>query len=319
MVLGNSIMLKHAESTPMTSVILEDMFVDAGFDNGEYQNMFISHDQAETVLSDYRVRALKFTGSTAAGKNLGAICGRNMKKTAFELGGNDPFVVLKEADLELAVNMGYASRMANNGQACINAKRFIIEDSVYDEFKDRLVNKIKDTTVIGDPMDPKVNLGPIAMERQKTKLISQIKAAVANDGATIALGSTDFNVADSELQGGNYVEPMILENIKVDSPSWSEEFFGPTFNLWRGSSEEHCLELANNSEYGLSAAVFTENEERLRYAARNMRNGAVFCNAVSTTAPDFPSGAIKGSGYGRDCYSDGLHDIANRKSIITRP
>lgn len=145
--------------------MLEQMFIDAGFDNGEYQNMFISHEQADTVLSDYRVRALKFTGSTAAGKNLGMLCGKYMKKAAFELGGNDPFVVLKDADMELAVNMGYASRMANNGQACINAKRFIIEDSKYDEFRERLIAKIIDTTVIGDPMDPTVNLGPIVMER----------------------------------------------------------------------------------------------------------------------------------------------------------
>jgi len=157
--------MKHSPSTPLCAAAIGEAMNEAGFGKGEYQNMFINESQCEKVLADRRVRACKFTGSTEAGKKVAILCAQHVKKGCFELGGSDPFVVLKDADLERAVDVAYASRMGNSGQACINAKRFIITAPVYDEFRDRLLDKIESTIKIGDPMDPSVNCGPLAMKR----------------------------------------------------------------------------------------------------------------------------------------------------------
>lgn len=170
MVSGNSIMLKHAPSTPLCAQALHDAFAEAGFGKGEYQNLFVDEAQCSQILADRRVRAVKFTGSTVAGKRVAVEAAKNMKVGCFELGGNDPFVVLKDANLHRAVDAAYASRMGNSGQACINAKRFIITDPVYDQFRDMLLEKIEKTTVIGDPAERTTNLGPLALARQKTAL-----------------------------------------------------------------------------------------------------------------------------------------------------
>jgi len=243
-------------------------------------------------------------------------CGKHVKKGCFELGGNDPFIVLDDADVELAVNKGFASRLATNGQACINAKRFIIADEVYDEFKERLIEKIKKEIIIGDPMDPSVNLGPLSMKRQYLKLKEQVSNAVNKDCGTIAHGSVDFQLKDPELKNGNFFEPMVIENIDTDSPSFSEEFFGPVFNLFKSSSLKESLDLANKSDYGLSGAVFSQDPEKLEYAALRLRTGTVFLNEMSASYSDVPSGGIKASGIGRECYHDGLLEMANRKPIL---
>jgi len=166
LVLGNPILMKHAPSTPLCAEALEQLFVDAGFDDGEYQNLYITNEQAERVLADKRVRGVKFTGSTVGGKAVAEVAGRHMKQGCYELGGSDPFCVLEDADLKFAVEKAYASRMANNGQVCISAKRFIVLDSVYEEFRDLLIQKLEESVKMGDPMDKEgVTLGPLAIAR----------------------------------------------------------------------------------------------------------------------------------------------------------
>jgi len=237
-----------------------------------------------------------------------------------ELGGNDPFVVLKDADLEKAVDAAYVSRMANNAQACINAKRFIITAPVYDEFKERLLEKIKTTTVMGDPMDREVNLGPMVSRKQKEILQGQVERALNEGDASIIYGThTDTKMKDRELENGHYFSPVVLEGMNPDSAIHEEEFFGPVFNLFKVDSSKEALDLANKSDYGLSAAIFTKDLVKAEAAAARIRTGTVFVNTFSQSGSDYPGGGIKGSGYGRECYSDGLLEMGNRKTIVRKP
>jgi len=178
-----------------------------------------------------------------------------MKKGHFELGGNDPFIVLNDADIEKAAMLGYKSRMGANAQACINAKRFIVEKSVFGDFKQKLIEVIESQTVVGDPLDPATTLGPLAIDRQKTRLLMQVDQAVKNDGAKIVYGTLDHKSEKSDLANGNFVNPIITEGIKVDSASFHEEFFGPVFNLFEAESADDALKIANNSDYGLAGTV----------------------------------------------------------------
>lgn len=318
MILGNSIMLKHSPSTPLCAEALEGAFKEAGFGKGEFQNLFVDHRQCEKIISDRRVRAVKFTGSTEAGCNIAASCGKHMKKGCFELGGNDPFIVLKDANMEQAVETAYKSRMSNSGQACINAKRFIITSKVYDEFRDRLLEKINDSVKIGDPMDPEVNCGPLALEKQVDKLKSQINRAMKEGGATITRGDLDFKIDHPEMSYGNFTDTFMLEGMSPESSIYKEEFFGPVFSLFKVNSSKEALDLANKSDFGLASTIFTEDLDKAERASHRLRTGTVFINDCVTSSSEFPSGGIKGSGFGRECYSDGILDISNRKTIISR-
>ena len=282
--------------------------------------MFVTEEQCSKIIADRRVRAVKFTGSTRGGKAVAVECAKNMKKGCFELGGNDPFVVLKDADMEKAVDAAYASRMVCNAQACINAKRFIVTSMVYDEFRDRLVEKIKSSTVMGDPMDPKVNLGPLVSHKQKQILQDQVERALTEGDAELIYGShKDIEMKDSELENGSFFSPVVLEDMNTDSEIYNEEMFGPVFNLFRVDSSKEAMDLANKSDYGLSAAIFTKDLEKAEAAAQRVRTGNVFINTFSATGSDYPSGGIKASGFGRECYSDGLLEMGNRKTIIRKP
>lgn len=317
-VIGNSIMMKHSPSTPLCSLAIEEAFKEAGFGKGEYQNIFVNEGQCRQILVDRRVRSVKFTGSTEAGSKVAMLAAQACKKGCFELGGDDPFVVLKDADMQRAVDAAYASRMGNSGQACINAKRFIITSPVYDEFKERLLEKIKSTTVIGDPLDPKTNLGPLALSRQKTKLYEQINKAITVGDGHLLYGDMNYMIPEKSLEQGNYVTPFVIEDINPNSSIYGEEFFGPVFNLYRVDSSKEAIDLANRSDYGLASTVFTEDLEKAEYAAMRLRTGTVFVNDCVTSGSEYPGGGIKGSGFGRECYKDGLLDIANRKTIIRR-
>lgn len=241
-----------------------------------------------------------------------------MKKGCFELGGSDPFVVLKDANLEKAVDAAYQSRMANSGQVCIAAKRFIITDPVYNEFKERLIEKIASTTVIGDPIDPNVNLGPLALKNQKENYLDQVKRAVSEGGANIAYGNPKIKMEQAELVNGNFVAPVLLEGMDTDSKIYGEEIFGPAFNLFKVDTSKEALDLANKSDFGLSSTIFTEDHAKVEAAARRLRTGVVYVNDCVGSGSEYPGGGIKNSGYGRECYKDGLLDIANRKTIISR-
>jgi len=242
----------------------------------------------------------------------------HVKKCCLELGGNDPFVVLKDADLEKAVDAAYISRMVNSAQACNNAKRFIISASVYDEFKERIVEKIKSSTKVGDPMDRETNCGPLASMKQKDILVEQCARAVNEGGAEIIYGSPDFKMSDPELKNGAFFAPVVMENMSPDSEIYKEEFFGPVFNLFKVDSSKEAMDLANKSDYGLSGAIFTNDLEKAEACAQRLRVGNAYINTNTAVGSDHPSGGIKNSGYGRECYSDGLLDTGNRKTIIRK-
>ena len=240
-----------------------------------------------------------------------------MRKSVLELGGNDPFLALRDCNVEKAVDAAYRSRMASNGQACINAKRFIVQEEIYEEFRDRLIQKIKSDTVMGDPMNPKTTFGPLALQRQVDSLKNQVRQAV-KDGANIIYGDLDFEMKDRELRDGAWVQPIVTEGIPFSSKSYEEEFFGPVFNLYRVASSKEILDYANKSDYGLAGTIFTEDMEKAQNYATRLRVGSVCINDVMASHSDMPSGGIKMSGYGRECGIDGLHEIANSKSIINR-
>ena len=239
-----------------------------------------------------------------------------MTKGCFELGGSDPFVVLDSADLQKAVDVGYTSRMFNSGQVCISAKRFIVTESVYDEFRDKLVQKIDQATVLGDPLNRETNLGPLASDIQKQRLMGQVQMALTEGGAQNTHGCLDFFMEEKGLEDGAWVAPIVLENMKTDSKAYEEELFGPVFNLFKVKDAGEAYKLANKTDYGLAATVFTQDKKQAIEAAEAIRAGTVFVNDMVASGSEFPGGGIKSSGYGRECYKDGLLDTGNRKTVI---
>lgn len=238
-----------------------------------------------------------------------------MKKGAFELGGSDPFIVFNDADIDLAVTKAIAARLHTNGQACNNAKRFIVQSKVYDQFKAKLTEKVKAYVKIGDPMDPNTTIGPLAMERQVSNLKEQVSKSLSK-GAKVVYGELDYKNQDPNLKEGFYFHPLILENIKPGQPAFNEELFGPVFSLFNFQEDFESVDIANATPYGLNASVFTKNLEKAYRKAGKLEVGSVFINEAVATDPAIPGGGVKDSGYGRECYKDGLYETFNRKTII---
>lgn len=232
-----------------------------GFDKGEYQNLFIDHVQVQELIADPKLRAVKFVGSTEGGKKVAELCGKYMKKGAFELGGSDAFIVLDDADIDLATTKAIAGRLHTNGQACNNSKRFIINDKIYDQFVEQLLKKLNAYVKMGDPMVDGVTIGPLSLEKQVHNLRAQVKQSVAK-GAKIIYGDLEYQMKDEELKNGFYFHPIVLENINKDQPAYCEELFGPVFSLFRFSEDIEAVDLANGISYGLSASVFSRDIER---------------------------------------------------------
>lgn len=227
----------------------------------------MDHNQCDAILADRRVRAVKFTGSTAGGKIVAVSAAKHVKKGSFELGGNDAFIVLKEANLDKAVDAAFLSRIRNGGQQCNAAKRFIVTEPVYDKFKEMLIEKIKRSVVIGDPMDRSVNMGPLVTEHQLDVLKNQVKRAMTEGGAKHIHGDLDIRASRPDLADGNYTDSIVLEGMDTDSAIYQEEFFGPVFNLFKVANSKDAVDLANHTEYGLSATVFSEDLAKARVCA----------------------------------------------------
>lgn len=238
-----------------------------------------------------------------------------MKRGAFELGGSDPFIVCDDADLELASSKAIKGRLTCNGQACNNAKRFIIHDKIYDEFVGMLIHKVKEYVSIGDPMNKSVTIGPLSMQKQVETLTRQVQHSI-NKGARVLYGDLNYRIHDAELKNGFYFNPMIMENITKDQAAYCEELFGPVFSIFSYSDHLEAVELANATCYGLSASVFTRDPERARRKALQLDVGNVFVNDFVSSDSAIPGGGVKDSGYGRECYKDGIHETINRKAIV---
>jgi len=307
LMLGNTVISKHAPNVPQCALAFEKLFLDAGAPVGMWTNIFITNEQSAKVIADSRIRGVALTGSERAGSAVASEAGQALKKSTMELGGSDPFIVLDDADLDTAVKWAVLGRMENTGQACIAAKRFIVQESIADAFLSRFKNGLE-TLNPGDPMDPETSLGPLCTEGALDGVLSQIDTAVKG-GAKVLLGGKKLN------RRGFFLAPTILTDITPDNPAFHQEFFAPVAMVFRVKNEKEAVDLANDSPYGLGATVITKDVERGKRIARQVDSGMVFINQVTGTAPDLPFGGVKNSGYGRELSRLGIGEFVNKKLI----
>lgn len=304
---GNVGLLKHASNVPDCATRIDDLLQRAGFPLGVFQTLLIPADAVVRVLEDERVVAATLTGSTAAGASVAATAGTNIKPTVLELGGSDAFVVLPSADLEQAVRAGVASRILNNGQSCINAKRFIVHRDVYAEFRQRMVAAFESLRV-GDPLLPETDLGPLALDSVRDEVTSQVERSIAS-GARRLIGATRMDGK------GWWFRPGVLECIPESSPAFNEELFGPVALLFCVRDLDQAIELANRSSFGLASSVWTnERSEQLRLIDE-LAAGQTFVNALVASDPRLPFGGVKASGYGRELGAAGIRTFVNHKTV----
>lgn len=308
---GNAGLLKHAPNVPGCALAIETLLRDAGFPEHLFRNLFIENDLVGEVIDDPRVRAVTLTGSTRAGRAVAARAGAALKKTVLELGGSDPYIVLADADLELAATTCVTSRMINGGQSCISAKRFIVARSVAEEFK-RLVVTAMEALRTGDPFDEATDYGPMARIDLRDELHRQVEASVAA-GARVLTG------AAIPRTPGAFYPPTVLADVAPGMPAYHEELFGPVAAIITAEDETDALRIANDSDYGLGAAVFTADAARGEdLAARHLEAGACFVNSFVKSDPRLPFGGIKNSGYGRELSSHGIREFVNVKAVFRK-
>ena len=304
---GNVCLLKHAPNVQGCAEAIADAFERAGFPASALQILRVADEAVADIIADDRVRAVTLTGSVGAGRAVAREAGAQLKKTVLELGGSDPFIVLDDADIESAAAVGCESRTYNTGQSCIAAKRFIVHEAVYDAFLDRLAAEM-DALVVGDPTDDATDVGPMARADLLTDLHEQVEQSVAA-GATVERGGEPLD------REGHFYPPTILTDVPADAPAACEELFGPVAAVFAVESAEDALELANDTEYGLGATVWTDDRERGEELARRIDAGGVFVNEFVTSHLELPFGGIKNSGYGRELAGEGIREFVNRKSV----
>lgn len=309
LVLGNTILLKHAGSCPQSALAIEQIFKDAGLPEGAYINLFLSNEQVAEVIADDRVQGVSLTGSERAGSAVAEVAGRNLKKYVLELGGSDPFIVLDSEDLDATVKAAVSGRMGNAGQACTASKRFIILEDLYEAFVEKFTARMS-AVKPGDPLLADTRFGPLSSQGAADGLIEQIKDAV-DKGATLRTGG-------HHVEGpGAYVEPTVLTDVTPGMRAFSEELFGPAAVIYKVASVEEAIELANGSPYGLGGAVFSADAEKAKDVADQLDTGMVFINSVAETQADLPFGGVKRSGVGRELARFGMNEFVNKKLIRT--
>lgn len=301
---GNVGLLKHASSVTTCSLLLQEVFLEAGFPEGVFQSLIIDNKSIENIIQSDIVQGVALTGSEYAGSQVAAIAGKHIKKTVLELGGSDPFIVLDDADLDLTIKVATQSRMQNAGQSCIAAKRFIVVESVREEFVQRFSNSIGKLKQ-GNPFDATVTTGPVARIDLAETLEKQLQRSVAL-GAQLRTGG--------ERKGSNF-QPALLDHVKPGMPAFDEETFGPLAAVISASSEQEAIALANASRYGLGASVWSRDVERGEFIARQIDSGSVFVNALMKSDARLPFGGVKKSGYGRELSELGIKEFVNSKTI----
>ncbi|WFE43918.1 NADP-dependent succinic semialdehyde dehydrogenase [Verrucosispora sp. WMMD1129] len=304
---GNTGLLKHASNVPQTALLLEDLFRRAGFPEGAFTTLLVGSDAVDRILSDPRVRAATLTGSEVAGRSIAQIAGRELKKTVLELGGSDPFVVMPSADVELAAQVATTARCQNNGQSCIAAKRFIVHTDVYDAFAEAFAHRMSALRV-GDPMDGGTDVGPLASERGRDEVDAQVRDAV-DKGATVLCGG------EKPSGEGWFYPPTVVTDLNPGMRMWAEEVFGPVAGLYRASSYDEAIELANGTSFGLGSNAWTRDPQEQQRFAADLEAGAVFINGMTTSYPELPFGGVKNSGYGRELSAQGMHEFCNVKTV----
>lgn len=308
---GNAGALKHARNTMGCAIEIERIFANAGFPEGLFVNLQIGSSAVASVIENPLIAAVTLTGSTPVGSQVAALAGKTIKKTVLELGGSDPYVVLEDADLEQTVDTCATARLINSGQSCIAAKRFIVVEPLVKDFTELLVEKMR-LRKTGDPLDPETTVGPQARKDLQLDLQRQTSQSVAQ-GAKIMLGG---DIPDSP---GFFYPPTVLTGVKKGMPAYDEELFGPVAPIISASNEREAIEIANDTEFGLGAAVFTRDIERGRRIAREeLQAGCVFVNDFVKSDPRLPFGGIKQSGYGRELSPFGIKEFMNIKSIVVK-
>ncbi|WP_336631833.1 MULTISPECIES: aldehyde dehydrogenase family protein [unclassified Microbacterium] len=305
---GNAGVLKHASNVPQSARYLGELFTRAGFPSGAFSTLLIGSAGVEAVIRDSRVAAVTLTGSEGAGRAIAAAAGDVLKKAVLELGGSDPFIVMPSADLDGAVETAVRARTTNNGQACINAKRFIIHEDLYDEFARRFTERMA-ALVVGDPADESTDIGPLATESGRRDIEELVDDARAK-GAEILVGGSR-----GDADAGWFYAPTVVGGLTRDMRLWSEEAFGPVASLYRATSLDHALEIANDSDFGLGSAFWSSDPDEIAYAERRMEAGAVFVNGMTVSYAELPFGGIKRSGYGRELSREGIREFCNLKTV----
>jgi succinate-semialdehyde dehydrogenase/glutarate-semialdehyde dehydrogenase len=296
LVLGNTIVLKHAPQCPESAAALQQIFLDAGYPEGAYVNVYATNEQIAEAIADPRVQGVSLTGSERAGAAVAEIAGRNLKKVVLELGGSDPFILLSTDDLDSTVEAAIDGRFENTGQACNAAKRIIVAEDVYDEFVDKFTKKV---------LEKADGLAPLSSVAAAERLDDQVKRAV-DDGANL--------ITDGERKGA-FFPPGVLTGVSPDSPTYREELFGPVATVYKVANEDEAVELANDTPFGLGSYVFTTDDEQARRVADRIDAGMVFVNAVGAEGAELPFGGVKRSGFGRELGRFGIDEFVNKKLI----
>ena len=307
---GNVGVLKHASNVPGCALAIEDVFVQAGFPKGVFRTLLIGSRQVKAVIEHPLVRAVTLTGSTPAGKAVAAQAGAALKKTVLELGGSDPYIVLEDADLDHAVNTCATSRLINSGQSCVNAKRFIIVEPLVAAFTEKLVAAMK-TRRMGDPLAEGTDIGPQARPDLRDELHQQVSDSIAK-GARLLLGG------EIPPGKGSFYPPTVLADVKPGMPAYHEELFGPVASIFAARDEADAVRIANDSIFGLGAAVFTRDVARGERIARQLDAGCAFVNTFVASDPRLPFGGIKESGYGRELGTYGIKEFVNTKTVYVK-
>ena len=308
---GNAAVLKHASNVPQSALALEEAVRDAGFPPGALRTLLLTGAAVEPLVADERIRAITLTGSTATGSRIAELAGRAVKKAVLELGGSDPFIVLRDADLAAAAKTATTARYQNSGQSCIAAKRFLVEAPVAAEFEQRFADAIRGLRV-GDPLDPATQIGPLARADLRDALDEQVAASVRM-GARVVVGGT-------RREGkGWFYEPTLLADVTEDMPVLKDETFGPVAALLAVRDADEAVRVANSSPYGLGAALWTRDEAGAKALARRIESGSVFINGMVASDPRLPFGGIKQSGYGRELSGYGIREFVNIQTIWMGP
>lgn len=305
---GNGILLKHAESVTGSGLMLEKIFRDAGLPENLFSVLRITHDQSDKVIDHKLVRGVTLTGSASAGQIIAKKAGEKLKKTVLELGSNDAYIVLDDADLENAVKQCVTGRVFNNGETCVAAKRFIVVDAIYDQFRDAFVKAMKDVKM-GDPLNNEGDIGPMAREDLRDDLHEQVEKSVKN-GARILCGG------EKPSDAGWWYPATVLDEVKPGQPAYDDELFGPVAALIRAKDADDAMRIANDSRFGLGGGIFTgDNDRAIEMAEKYFDTGMVFINGFGLAQPNMPFGGVKDSGYGREHGGFGMKEFVNVKAI----
>lgn len=304
LIIGNPVLLKHAPQCPESAAAIEQIYLDAGFPAGAYTNIYATNDQVADIIANPIVQGVSLTGSERAGAAVAEIAGRHLKKVVLELGGSDPFILLSTDDLDATVASATIARVDNCGQACNAAKRFIVMDHLYDEFVEKFTASVL-ATKVGNPTDDDINIGPLSSLGAAQRLASQVDAAVAAGATLVSAGE----------RSGSFFPPGVLTGVTRDNPSFYEELFGPVAMIFKVTSEDEAIDLANDTPFGLGSYLFTTDADQAARVADAIQAGMVYVNIVGADSPELPFGGVKRSGSGRELGRWGADEFVNKKLI----